>query len=41
MHFGGILEYQFVAASSIEMMSNLVRVASSLPAEAMTTSWNL
>jgi hypothetical protein len=35
MHLGGCLEYQFVAASSREMMSDFVRVASSPPAEAM------
>jgi hypothetical protein len=38
MHFGGCHEYQFVAASSREIMSNLARVASSPLAEAMTTS---
>jgi hypothetical protein len=38
MHFGGSLEYQFDAASSREMMSDLVRVASSPPAEAMAAS---
>jgi hypothetical protein len=27
MHFGGSLEYQFVVASSREMMRNLARVA--------------
>jgi hypothetical protein len=35
MHFGGSLDYQFVAASSRQMMSDLARVASSPPAEAM------
>jgi hypothetical protein len=36
MHFGGRLENQFAAASSREMM----RVASSPPAEAMVASCN-
>jgi hypothetical protein len=35
MHLGGSLEYQFAGASSREMMSDFVRVASSPPAEAM------
>jgi hypothetical protein len=35
MHFGGSLDYQFVVASSRQMMSDLARVASSPPAEAM------
>jgi hypothetical protein len=38
MHLGGSLEYQFVAASYREIMRDLMRVASSPPAEAMTTS---
>jgi hypothetical protein len=38
MHFGGSLEYQFVAASSQEMIRDLVRVVSSPPAEAMAAS---
>jgi hypothetical protein len=38
MHLGGILEYQFVAASSIEMIRNFVRVASLPPAEAIAAS---
>jgi hypothetical protein len=38
MHFGRSLEYQFVAASSREMVSDLARVASSPPAEAMSDS---
>jgi hypothetical protein len=38
MHLGGSLEYQFAAASSREMMSDFVRVASSSPAEAMAAS---
>jgi hypothetical protein len=38
MHFGGSLEYQFAPASSREMMSDLVRVASSLPVGAMVAS---
>jgi hypothetical protein len=29
MHFGGSLEYQFIAASSWEMIRDLARVASS------------
>jgi hypothetical protein len=33
MHLGGSLEYQFAAASSREMMSDFVRIASSPPAE--------
>jgi hypothetical protein len=36
MHPGGSLEYQFTAASSREMMRDLVMMASSPPAEAMT-----
>jgi hypothetical protein len=39
MHFSGSLEYQFVVASSRKMMSDLVRVASSPPAEAMIFGW--
>jgi hypothetical protein len=35
MHFGGNLAYQFVVASSREMMSDLARVASSPPAGVM------
>jgi hypothetical protein len=38
MHFSASLEYQFAAASSREMMSDLVRVASSQSAEAMAAS---
>jgi hypothetical protein len=38
MHPDGSLEYQFAAVSLREMMRNLVRVALSLPAEAMTAS---
>jgi hypothetical protein len=38
MHFGGSLENQFAAASSREMMRDLVRVASTPPAEAMVAS---
>jgi hypothetical protein len=38
MHLDGNLEYQFVAASSREMMRDLMRVASSPLAEAMETS---
>jgi hypothetical protein len=38
MHLGRSLEYQFVVASSREMMSDFTRVASSPPAEAMTAS---
>jgi hypothetical protein len=38
MHHGESLEYQFVAASSREMMRDLVRVALSPPAEAMAAS---
>jgi hypothetical protein len=38
MHLGGSLDYQFIAASSSEMKRDLVRVASSPPAEAMTAS---
>jgi hypothetical protein len=38
MHFGGSLEYQFAAASSREMIRDLVRVASSSSAEAMEAS---
>jgi hypothetical protein len=34
----GSLEYQFVVASSREMMKDLARVASSSPAEAMAAS---
>jgi hypothetical protein len=36
MHFGGSVEYQFATLPSREMMMDLVRVASSPPAEAMT-----
>jgi hypothetical protein len=35
MHLGVSLEYQFAVASSREMMSDFVRVASLPPAEAM------
>jgi hypothetical protein len=35
MHLGRRLEYQFTAAYSREMIRDLVRVASSPPAEAM------
>jgi hypothetical protein len=38
MHFGRSLEYQFAAASSREMIRDLVRVASSLSAEVMAAS---
>jgi hypothetical protein len=38
MHFGRSLEYQFVVASSWEMMKDLARVALSPPAEAMAAS---
>jgi hypothetical protein len=38
MHCGGRLEYQFIAASSKEIMRDLARVASSAPAEAILTS---
>jgi hypothetical protein len=38
MHFSGSLQYQFAATSSREMMRDLVRVASSLSAEAMVAS---
>jgi hypothetical protein len=38
MHLGGSLEYQIAAASTREMISDFARVASSPPAEAMTTS---
>jgi hypothetical protein len=38
MHLGGSLEYQFVVASSREMMSDFARVASSPPVEAMVAS---
>jgi hypothetical protein len=38
MHLNGGLEYQFVVASSREMMRDLAMVASSPPAEAMVTS---
>jgi hypothetical protein len=38
MHFGGRLEYQFTAASSREMISDLAMVASSPPAKVMATS---
>jgi hypothetical protein len=37
MHLGRSLEYQFVAAPLREMMSDLTRVASSPPDEAMMT----
>jgi hypothetical protein len=36
MHFGRSHEYQFPAVSARAMMRDLVRVASSLPVEAMT-----
>jgi hypothetical protein len=35
MHHGGVLEYQFVAASSKEMIRHFAKIASSPPAEAM------
>jgi hypothetical protein len=35
MHFGRSVEYQFVVTSSREMMSDLARLASSPPADAM------
>jgi hypothetical protein len=38
MHLGGSLEYQFAYASSRETMRDFLRVASSLPTEAMTAS---
>jgi hypothetical protein len=38
MHFCRSLEYQFAAVFSREMMKDLVRVASSPPAEAMAAS---
>jgi hypothetical protein len=38
MHLGGSLEYQFTAVPSREIMSDLARVASSPPAEAMVAS---
>jgi hypothetical protein len=38
MHLGGSLEYQFVALSSREMMSDFMRVASSPRAKAMAAS---
>jgi hypothetical protein len=38
MHLGKRLEYQFVAASSKEMIRDFVRVASSPPAEAVAAS---
>jgi hypothetical protein len=38
MHFSGNLEYQFAATSSREMIRDLVRMASSPPADAMTAS---
>jgi hypothetical protein len=38
MHLSGSLEYQFVVASSREMMRDFMRVPSSPPAEAMATS---
>jgi hypothetical protein len=38
MHFCGSLEYQFAVAYFREMMSDLVRIASSPPAEAMVAS---
>jgi hypothetical protein len=38
MHLGGSLEYQFVAASSREMISDLAMVALSPPAKAMAAS---
>jgi hypothetical protein len=41
MHFGRNLEYQFAAASSKEMMRNLVRVAFSPPAGAMAASYHM
>jgi hypothetical protein len=38
MHFGASLEYQFVAASSKEMMRDLASVVLSPPTEAMAAS---
>jgi hypothetical protein len=38
MLLGGGLEYQFLVASSREMMRDFARVASSPPAEAMVAS---
>jgi hypothetical protein len=38
MHLAGRLEHQFEAATSRKIMRDLVRVASSLPAEAMAAS---
>jgi hypothetical protein len=38
MHLGGSLEYQFAVAPSKGMMSDLVRVASPPPYEAMAAS---
>jgi hypothetical protein len=38
MHLGGSVEYQFAVASSREMMSDFMRVASSPPAEAIAAS---
>jgi hypothetical protein len=38
MHLGGSLEYHFVVASSREMISDLIRVASLRLVEAMTAS---
>jgi hypothetical protein len=35
MHLGGSLEYRFASAPSREIMSDLVRVASSPPDEAI------
>jgi hypothetical protein len=41
MQLGGALEYQFVVASSKEMISNSKRVASSPPTEAMAASLDM
>jgi hypothetical protein len=38
IHFGGSLEYQFVAVFSEEMMRDLARVVLSPPTEAMAAS---
>jgi hypothetical protein len=41
MHHGRSLEYQFVAASSREMMRDFARVASLPLAEAMAALWHM
>jgi hypothetical protein len=38
MHFGESLKYQLIVASSREMISDLVRVTSPPPGEALTAS---